>query len=354
MERNSIALVADGSKFQIEPASRLPIFNAFDLGTTEFPPIRFVVPGFVPEGCTILAGRPKLGKSWLVLDMALAVAKGEECLGVTCDPGEVLYLALEDNRRRLQSRMKKLVSAPEIVPWPKTLSFSTEWQRHDAGGLDDIRKWAGSVENPRLVIVDVLAQFRGGRSNTQTQYEADYAAVKGLQEIAGELRIGIVVVHHVKKSNGETDPFEKVSGTLGLTGAADTTMVLDRDSNGCTIYCRGRDVQEYERTVVFDQVDCRWKVLGDLASVRRTDERSAILEALEVANSAMIVRDIVHATGMQRNACDQLLHKMVKEGQVIKIRRGCYAHPDRTDLLLPNKIDKKVRNGDEEDRVADG
>lgn len=347
MDGNIIPLSVAERMHHSEAAGRLPIFSAFDLGRTEFPPIRFIVPGFVPEGCTILAGRPKLGKSWLALDMALAVTKGGECLGVTCDPGAVLYLALEDNQRRLQSRMQKLSPAREVLPWPQSLTFATEWKRHDAGGLADIRDWAGSVENPRLVIVDVLAQFRGGRANTETQYESDYAAVKGLQEIAGELQIGVVIVHHVKKANGETDPFEKVSGTLGLTGAADTTMVLDRDSSGCTIYCRGRDIQEYERAVTFDKIDCRWTVQGDVASVRRTDERTAVLDALEAADDLMTVKDVMSATGMQRNACDQLLFKMAKDGQILKAKRGHYVHPDRTDLLPPGKNDKKVRNDDE-------
>lgn len=330
-----------------EAAYQLPIFSAFELGKTEFSPIRFVVPGFVPEGCTILAGMPKLGKSWLALDMALAVARGSECLGVHCGQGSVLYLALEDNQRRLQSRLQTLAPGREVVPWPQSLTFATQWKRHDQGGLDDIRTWAGLSDNPRLVIVDVLAQFRGGRAHTETQYASDYEAVKGLQEIAGDLRIGVIIVHHVKKGGGEMDPFEQVSGTLGLTGAADTTMVLRRDSGGCTIYCRGRDVQEYECAVTFDKIDCRWTVLGDVASVRRTDERTAILEALEGADDLMTVKDVLSATGMERNACDQLLYKMAKDSQILKPKRGHYVHPDRTDLLPPGKNDKKVRNKDD-------
>ena len=74
----------------INSLSHLGIFNAFDLGRTEFPEIKFIVPGYLPEGATILAGRPKLGKSWLALDLALAVAKGSKCLGVECEQGDVL------------------------------------------------------------------------------------------------------------------------------------------------------------------------------------------------------------------------------------------------------------------------
>ena len=345
MMNGTIIPLAKAERLQNAPAaSALPIFSAFELGRTEFPAIEFILPGYVPEGATILAGRPKLGKSWLALDLALAVSRGTSCLGTACDQGNVLYLALEDNRRRLQSRLQKLSPARELQPWPEALTFATEWKRHDAGGLDDIRSWAGSVSDPRLVIVDVLAQFRGGRANTESQYEADYVAVKGLQEIAGDLQIGIIIVHHVRKGAGETDPFEKVSGTLGLTGAADTTIVLDRDSAGCTLYCRGRDIQEYERAVTFDKFDCRWIAQGDVANVRRTDERAAILDVLQDADDVMTVKDIQTATAMNRNACDQLLFKMAKEGQITKVKRGQYIHPDRQDLLPPDKNDKKVRN----------
>lgn len=312
----------------VDSLSQLGIFTAYDLGRTEFPAIKFIVPGYLPEGATILAGRPKLGKSWLALDLALAVAKGATCLGVECEQGDVLYLALEDNGRRLQTRMDKLCPGREIVPWPAALGLVTTWKRHDQGGIDHIRTWAASKSAPRLVIVDVLAQFRGGRGNMETQYEADYAAVKSLQEIAGELQIAILIIHHVKKGVGEVDPFEKVSGTLGLTGAADTTIILDRDQSGCTLYCRGRDIQEYERAVTFDKFDCRWVVQGEASQVRRTDERSTILDILLDADDAMTPSEISDATGVPRNNIKQLLFKMAKMGEVNKVGRGQYIHPE--------------------------
>lgn len=322
--------------------SHLGIFSAFDLGRTEFPAIKFIVPGYLPEGATILAGRPKLGKSWLALDLALAVAKGSKCLGVECEQGDVLYLALEDNKRRLQSRLHKLSPAREIDPWPRSLEMATESKRHDAGGIERIRNWAVSRSNPRLVIVDVLAQFRGGRGNTQSQYEADYDAVKSLQQLAGELQIAILIIHHVRKGIGEIDPFEKVSGTMGLTGAADTTIILDKDQRGCTLYCRGRDIQEYEKAVSFEKWDCRWVVQGEANEVRRTDERSRILDALLDGKGAITLSDICDATGMPRNNVKQLLFKMAKAGEVNKVGRGEYIHPDVDNLQPPDNFDNQV------------
>ena len=103
--------------------------------------------------------------------------------------------------------------------------------------------------------------------NRDNLYEADYHAIQGLQALAGELNVSIVIVHHVRKSGSDVDPFEKVSGTLGLSGAADAVLILDRDSNGATLYGRGRDVEEIEKAVSFDKQTCRWTILGAAAEV---------------------------------------------------------------------------------------
>jgi AAA domain len=100
-----------------------------------FPPIKFAVKGYVVEGATILAGRPKIGKSWMTLDWNVAVARGGFCLGdIHCKQGEVLYLALEDNKRRLKSRLAKLLGEGE---WPSSFEYATEWPRANEGGNGD-------------------------------------------------------------------------------------------------------------------------------------------------------------------------------------------------------------------------
>ncbi|WP_238207216.1 AAA family ATPase, partial [Methylobacterium aerolatum] len=82
-----------GSGKSSPPPVEVVIGNAADLRRMSFPPIRYVVPGYIAEGCTLLAGRPKLGKSWLVLESGLAVARGGDCLGgIQCEQGDVLYL----------------------------------------------------------------------------------------------------------------------------------------------------------------------------------------------------------------------------------------------------------------------
>jgi hypothetical protein len=210
------------------------------------------------------------------------------------------------------------------------------------------------AQSPRLVIVDVLAMFRPTSAARDNMYEADYHAIKGLQALASKFGVAIIVVHHTRKGGGDADPFEEVSRTLGLTGAADTTIVLDRDGNGATLYGRGRDIEEIESAVEFNKGDCRWFILGQASEVRRTDERSAILAVLWEANESMGPREISIATGADRNNIDQLLYKMAKAGEVLKAKRGWYIHPSRTDLMEVyasnlHKNDKRVRNGEDQD-----
>ena len=314
-------------------AKPLRISSAAGLRRREFPAIRYVVPGYIAEGCTLLAGRPKLGKSWLVLEGGLAVARGGTCLGgIACEQGDVLYLALEDNERRLQGRIDKVLGA-FATDWPAAFEYATEWPRANEGGLEAIREWILSKPNPRLVIVDVLAMFKPVRGDRESLYEADYNAIKGLQALAGEFGIAIVIVHHTRKAQGEGDPFEKVSGTLGLSGAADTTVILDRDGNGATLYGRGRDIEEIESAVVFDKATCRWHVQGAASEVRRSDERGDVLALLKEADAPMSPAELAPLARTSSGTMRKRLYDMTKAGDIVKVGMGRYVHPNRTDLI---------------------
>lgn len=331
-----------------------PWISARELCGMHFDPIKYVVDGYLAEGATLLAGRPKLGKSWFCMDIALAVAAGGVCLGgIRCEQGHVLYLALEDNRRRLQSRIRRLWHLEDMTnaAVPDRLHLATEWPRATEGGIEQIREWINEHPGARLVIVDVLAMFKAtSKGRDQTLYEADYMAIKELQSLAMQTGVAVLIVHHTRKSGVESDPFEKVSGTLGLSGAADTTLILDRDQNGCTLYGRGRDIEEIETAVQFDKLTCRWRALGNAADVRRTDERTVILDLLADNHSdnheGMSPAEISDALGLPRNNVKQLLFKMAKAGDVVKVgKKGRYAHPDHVgypgDPIPPDNPDNR-------------
>jgi hypothetical protein len=302
---------------------RAHVMTATELQRMKFPPIKYVVPGYIPEGVTLLAGKPKTGKSWMALDSALAVACGGIAFGsITCAEGDVLYCALEDNNRRLQRRMNMLL--PGELEWPARLTLARSWRRLDAGGLDDIHEWAADIAEPRLVILDTFACVRPLRTAKDNGYDSDYDAVSPLQVMAGEMGLGVVVVHHRRKLESD-DPLDSVSGTTGLTGAADTVLVLNRDSQGVTLYGRGRDIDDIETAVEFDKTTGRWSILGPASEVRRSDERTRVIEAL--GRGAMKVADLVAATGTSRNNLDQLLFKMAGKGEIVRPKRGVVTLP---------------------------
>lgn len=294
-------------------------FSASDLQSKEFPELRYAVDGYIAEGVTLLVGKPKIGKSWMALDLAVAVATGGLALhSIKCTQGSVLYFALEDNQRRLQRRMRELFG--DTGKWPPDLHIALDAKRLNEGLIEDLDVWI-SAYKPALVIIDTFAKVRpvGGRDGG---YEADYAALSPLQELAGERGVSILLVHHLRKMGAE-DQFDMISGSTGLTGAVDAALILLRGQQGVTLYGRGREIEEIEHAVEFEQG--RWRVLGDAAEVRRSQERSAILAILADAVEPMGPKEIADALGKPENNTKQLLHKMLKDGEINKLERGKYS-----------------------------
>jgi hypothetical protein len=301
-----------------------PSPNAVELMNMTFAPIKYVVPGVVVEGLTLLGGKPKIGKSWLLLHTAIAVARGGFTLGdIHCIEGDVLYCALEDNLRRLKSRMLKLLGAQ---PPPERLRFRCELPRLTEGGLDAIKDWISSVSHPRLIIIDTLAMVRAPKHKEQTQYDADYAAVLELRTLANKHGLAVVVVHHLRKMTAD-DPFDTISGTLGLTGAPDSTLVLKHDSGGSgtiVLHGRGRDLVEIEKALTFNRDACVWTIAGELPDVKRSGERKAVLAAMKEIDAPASAREIAAYTRLKTVNVQRMLQRLVTDGAVKRLQRGKY------------------------------
>lgn len=309
---------ADGDRPDYGPA--LPaILTARQLQLTTFPPVSWVVRDLLPEGATVLAGKPKLGKSWLALQLGYAVACGDEVLGRPVEQGRVLYAALEDNNRRLKSRLEKM--SPLMAPWPEAFDLATEWPRLDDGGLPAFEAWLDQHPDGRLIIIDTLATVRPPSSGKETLYQGDYQAVRGLHAIANQRGIAIVLVHHVRKAEAD-DPFDTVSGSTGLTGAADTTLVLTNTTDGKVLYGRGRDLVEFESAVDFDTATCRWSDLGRPSDVHGSETRKAIRAALKDGHQTP--KEISEASKLDYDLCAKTLQRMAEGGEIRKGGRGRY------------------------------
>ncbi|MFO0867106.1 MAG: AAA family ATPase [Gemmataceae bacterium] len=208
-------------------ARRFRPTEATELIGKTFEETRWAVEGLLPEGLTVLAGPPKLGKSWLVLLVALAVASGTKSLGrFGCPRGDVLYLALEDTPRRMQSRLQKILRRTHGSAQGLFLEYACPLLGQ---GLEShLRGWMQEHPETRLIVIDTLAKVRPPRGRNEEPYAADYRVMTSLKAIADECRTSLVVITHTRKQ-ADADPLAEVSGTMGLTGAADAILVLKRE-----------------------------------------------------------------------------------------------------------------------------
>jgi hypothetical protein len=301
-------------------------WTAADLLATEFPDPRWAVPGFVAEGLNIVVSPPKVGKSWLALNLAVAVAAGGRALGkVKVDRGAVLYLALEDTPRRLQRRLTCVLEGE--AP-PSDLTFDVQCKPLPEGGTDDIRAWLTDHPSARLVIVDVLAKVRGASNARNNAYESDYEAMSYLKELADEFQVAFLVVHHTRKM-ASSDFLESVSGTNGIAGAADTIIHLSRARGeaDAILSVTGRDVEEDEHALEFRSDTGTWVLLdGPASDYKLQDTRRQILQAVRAQQGAK-AKPLAEKLGLNHELVRKTLARMAKDGQLVTDGSGTYTPP---------------------------
>ena len=235
-------------------------FNTIDgqtLMTMPLQPLEFVIENLLSKGLHVLAGSPKVGKSWLALWLAVTVSKGEEIWGNNVKQGDTLYLCFEDSQIRIQNRLFEITDEASAA-----VNFCTE-QATLGGELEErIRTFV--EEHPRcvLIIIDTLQMIRG--SSTDNSYASDYSDLSVLKNIADELGIAILLIHHLRKEN-DSDPFNRISGTTGIQGAVDSSFILSEDVRGsgqAKLYCVGRDI-EYREICLKRNEENIWEVVSD-------------------------------------------------------------------------------------------
>lgn len=310
------------------------------LGAT-FQPIKWTVPRILPEGVYLLAASPKIGKSWLALQISIAVAGAGEVLGQRAECGSVLYLALEDSDRRLQSRLKKL-DAEMLLDDEAAgrLSFETRWPRIDEDGGAGLDAWLKAHQDARLVIIDVFERFRAPRSPKGNLYSEDYAAMRAIKTLADKYRVTVLVVHHIKKGEAD-DAVELVSGTQGLAGGADGVLILKRPRGAVRgeLHIVGRDLEDEGAFVVdFQRSTCRWEMVGTTREVAPTVERQAILDALREAGGPLRLSQVASSVKRSPSATSNLLRKLVGAG-LVNYAEGAYSIREGDELRVDDDYD---------------
>lgn len=251
------------------------VYSAAELGEMLLPPLRYIVEGMLPMGMGVLVAKPKIGKSWMVLDLCLAAARGEPFLGSPTSPHGALYLALEDGKSRMQTRLRKLTAGR---PLPQNLHIQFTAPRLDEGLLDELGAFLDEHPDVHLVCIDTLSKIKPKGKPFENAYDADYAYMGQLKQFADSRGICVLLVHHTRKSKSLDDSFDNINGSTGIMGAADFTVVLDKRSrmdDEASFILTGRDIEQQERVIRFEKASCRWVMQGtaaELAAQRRVAE----------------------------------------------------------------------------------
>ena len=267
-------------------AKELNVISAPELMKADLGETQFIVVDLLPQGLSLLASPPKYGKSWFVLDLCIAVARGTRFLGHETHPCGCLYMALEDSQNRLKSRMEKLLGG---APTPRNLSFVTVAPDLSNGLIDMLEQYLRQYPDTGLIAIDTLQRIRGQMPRNESAYNYDYREIGDLKAFADRRGILVLLVHHLRKMGDDTDPHNRISGTNGIMGAVDTSLVITkakRSDDTATLSVTGRDVESSETVLEFDKGACKWKPLGSLEEVseqeaRREYQESPLIRTIE-------------------------------------------------------------------------
>ena len=329
---------------------KLTVIDGETLADLRLPPTRFCVQTLLPQGVSILGGAPKVGKSWLVLDLCVRIARGEPLWGLPTVQGTTLYLCLEDTVRRVQERLLQVTDEP-----PGSAFFAVAARTLSDGLADQIRQFVSEHPDTLLVAVDTFQMVR--RSEGEANYANDYQEVQILKQMADECGIALLLVHHLRKQ-GDSDPLNKLSGTTGLSGAVDAVFVLDRSrrhSDSATLVCTGRDIAYRELELRFSGEEHRWELVTD--SLQTSDlllppEMAALVEwtkeigSFSGANSDLAQRFSTY-TGAEISA--KMLKQMMNRWRYLLEDRGVVFHSYRSNGQRLVKISFSVVPSDASD-----
>lgn len=302
---------------------------------------RHVVAGVVPVGLTLLASRPKLGKSWWVFDLAISVASGREFLDRPVDSGDVLYWALEDSEERLQTRAIQLLNGAVFT---HRLDIETVGSRITPDtAYEGMCDWIEEAKNPKLIIIDTLKKIRKSRNGGGMGYDSDYDFGDKLQKLAHKHGVAIVLVYHTTKAIRE-DFVDEVQDTTGMTAVPDNVMVLKRrrGSVDAELHMAPKDFNETTLKIQHDQETGRWTYQGEVdeQKVNRPEVRRKVIEFIASRNENQSPLQVSEGIGIPLATLRTYLRRMVDYGELLNVGYGAYTLTDsvREELGLSKAV----------------
>lgn len=317
---------------------RLNLRTGRELMEKKFPPVKWVVPGLLPAGSMLFGGAVKMGKSWLALGLCISVATGGKALGhYEVEEGDTCYLALEDVERRLQDRASLILQSDlaghqNLVRWQYTETAS----RLDQGLVDDIeQEFLTKVPDPRLVVIDTLAAVRGPSQKGRNIYEQDYEAVRSLHQLANAYDVAILIVTHLNQSEHK-DFMNKITGSAGLTGGVDGSLVLDRGRGeaDAVMYAAHRDLKE-DPELALQKVDAEegwWRYIGNAEEYRLSKDKRNIMITLANMDEPMRPSDVATALSLPAPNVSKTMQRMRDERLLKSPSYGVYEVAPGVDL----------------------
>ena len=245
----------------------LEIIDGKSLLEKDLPPMKFIIDKILPQGLFILAGSPKVGKSWLSLDLCQTVATGTQIWDYQAEKGSVLYLALEDSLARLQSRLKKYTS--DGIP---NLFFGTRALKIHEGLVVQVADFIKEHPDAALVVIDTMQHIRNN-GNDKNAYVSDYRDMEILRQITSQFDVALLLVTHTRKMD-DLDPLNTISGSTGLVGAVDGVMILEkekRNANSGKLIISNRDTEGHVFLIEFENDSCRWNFIDEENVVENED-----------------------------------------------------------------------------------
>jgi archaellum biogenesis ATPase FlaH len=290
-----------------------------ELLTAEFPEPDWIIDGIIPVGLSVLAGRPKVGKSFLALQIAYAISAGGSVLDIPVKQGSVLYLALEDSGIRLKNRLSKQNAT---IEGSRRITFKTVYPT-EADGFDQLQLDIMTGDY-RIIIIDTISRFMGRADQMDL---AEMTDISGrLQSLAQRYNTAILILDHHKKGNGfAPDVVDDLMGSTGKSAAYDTIIGLykERGARTATLKADGRDLEKYvDLSLDWNADSCTWRLVGESGLIMENNTRAQVLEAIEAITKLgdmATTTEIANYTGIKPGNVSRTLSELLDVNKVQKL-----------------------------------
>ena len=242
---------------RVNDPAYLPSLSMNELYEKVYPGKPSVVEGLLYPGVYLFVGAPKVGKSFLMAQLAYHVSKGLPLWGYEVRQGAVLYLALEDDYPRLQGRLYRMFGEDSAAD----LHLSIYAKQLNSGLEEQLNRFVREHPDTRLIIIDTLQKIREAGAEKYS-YADDYKVITSLKRFADGTGVCLLLVHHTRKQQAD-DKFDMISGTNGLMGAADGAFLLQKErrtDSAATLDISGRDLQDQRLYLKRDEERLAWEL----------------------------------------------------------------------------------------------